>query len=140
MSATAEQVLGNGEDGGSWRPARVLVDLPDDDPAVREEVFGPMLTVQSLDTVEGATAPANGVPQALAATVWTRDIVMGLGLASPLNAGVTWLSCYLVQTAELAHGGGGTSGHGTDVSTLTLHEYQRPKTITARVRLIPRCA
>ncbi|MFJ4922809.1 aldehyde dehydrogenase family protein [Streptomyces sp. NPDC088725] len=138
VSETGPSTPGDGEEGGFWRPARVLAELPDDDPAVREEVFGPLLTVQAADSVEHAVALANGVPQALAASVWTRDLPTGLELAGRLNAGEAWLNCHLVQTAELPHGGRGSSGHGTDLSTLALNEYQRPKTITARVRLAPR--
>ncbi|MFB8776453.1 aldehyde dehydrogenase family protein [Streptomyces broussonetiae] len=122
-----------GEEHGLWRPARILADLPDDDPAVVEEVFGPLLTVQSAAGVEAAVALANGVPQALAASVWTRDLSTGLDLAARLDAGEAWINCHLVQTAELPHGGRGASGHGTDLSTLALHEYQRPKTVTARL-------
>ncbi|MGW3508679.1 aldehyde dehydrogenase family protein [Streptomyces sp. NPDC000994] len=90
------------------------------------------------DTLEllaehAAVALADGVPQALAASVWTRDLTTGLELAGRLNAGEAWLNCHLVQTAELPHGGRGASGHGTDLSTLALHEYQRPKTVTARL-------
>ncbi|MER6349330.1 aldehyde dehydrogenase family protein [Streptomyces sp. NPDC001595] len=124
---------GPGEENGFWRPARILADLPDDDPAVVEEVFGPLLTVQRAEDADAAVALANGVPQALAASVWTRELGAGLELAGRLNAGEVWLNCHLVQTAELPHGGRGASGHGTDLSTLALHEYQRPKTITARL-------
>ncbi|MET7758879.1 aldehyde dehydrogenase family protein [Streptomyces sp. NPDC005389] len=122
-----------GEEAGHWRPARVLADLPDDDPAVTEEVFGPLLTVQRADGVEAALALANGVPQALAASVWTTDLTTGLELTAALDAGETWVNCHLVQTAELPHGGRGASGHGTDLSALALQEYQRPKTVTVRV-------
>ncbi|MFJ5895777.1 aldehyde dehydrogenase family protein [Streptomyces sp. NPDC093064] len=122
-----------GEESGFWRPTRILADLPDDDPAVVEEVFGPLLTVQHAEDLDAAVALADGVPQALAASVWTRDLTTGLELAGRLNAGEAWLNCHLVQTAELPHGGRGASGHGTDLSTLALHEYQRPKTVTARL-------
>ncbi|MGW3286674.1 aldehyde dehydrogenase family protein [Streptomyces sp. NPDC001002] len=129
----ADIASGPGEENGFWRPTRILADLPDDDPAVVEEVFGPLLTVQSAENLDGAIALANGVLQALAASVWTRDLTTGLDLAGRLNAGEAWLNCHLVQTAELPHGGRGASGHGTDLSTLALPEYQRPKTITARL-------
>ncbi|MFE2323016.1 aldehyde dehydrogenase family protein [Streptomyces sp. NPDC059385] len=122
-----------GEQRGHWRPARLLADLPYDDPAVTEEVFGPLLTVQQAPHVEAALALANGVPQALGASVWTTDLTRGLDLVARLNAGEAWLNCHLVQTAELPHGGRGASGHGTDLSILALHEYQRPKTVTVRV-------
>ncbi|MFI1395385.1 aldehyde dehydrogenase family protein [Streptomyces sp. NPDC020681] len=131
---TAAQIAPSpGEESGFWRPARVLADLPDDDPAVVEEVFGPLLTVQSADDLDSAIALANGVPQALAASVWTQDLSTGLDLADRIDAGEVWLNCHLVQTAELPHGGRGASGHGTDMSTLALQEYQRPKTVTARL-------
>ncbi|MEE1742445.1 aldehyde dehydrogenase family protein [Streptomyces sp. BE147] len=122
-----------GEERGHWRPALVLADLPDDDPTVTEEVFGPLLTVQHADTVEAALGLANSVPQALAASVWTDSLGAGLDLAARLDAGEAWLNCHLVQTAELPHGGRGASGHGTDLSALALQEYQRPKTVTVRL-------
>ncbi|MEV5688759.1 MULTISPECIES: aldehyde dehydrogenase family protein [unclassified Streptomyces] len=123
----------SGEERGHWRPALLLADLPDDDPAVTEEVFGPLLTVQHARTVEAALDLANSVPQALAASVWTTALGTGLDLAARLDAGETWLNCHLVQTAELPHGGRGSSGHGTDLSALALQEYQRPKTVTVRL-------
>ncbi|MBB5939721.1 aldehyde dehydrogenase family protein [Streptomyces zagrosensis] len=129
----AEIAPGSGEEGGVWRAARVLADVPDDDPAVVDEVFGPLLTVQWAAGLDAAIDLANGVPQALAASVWTRDVGTGLDVAGRLNAGEAWLNCHLVQTAELPHSGRGASGHGTDLSVLALHEYQRPKTITARL-------
>ncbi|MFF8510488.1 aldehyde dehydrogenase family protein [Streptomyces sp. NPDC015492] len=133
-NAAAGIAPGPGEEAGHWRPARVLADLPDDDPAVTEEVFGPLLTVQRAESVAAALALANGVPQALAASVWTTDLTAGLELTAALDAGETWVNCHLVQTAELPHGGRGASGHGTDLSTLALQEYQRPKTVTVRLR------
>lgn len=129
----AAVAAGPGERDGLWRAARVLADLPEDDPAVVEEVFGPLLTVQAADDLDRALCWANAMPQALAASVWTRDLGVGLDLADRLNAGEAWLNCHLVQTAELPHGGRGGSGCGTDLSVLALHEYQRPKTITARL-------
>jgi betaine-aldehyde dehydrogenase len=122
------------EQEGFWRPACVLADLPEDDIAVTEEIFGPVLTVQHADSIEEALRLANGQPQALAASVWSGELATAVGLASKIDAGEVWLNCHLTQTAELPHGGRRASGNGTDLSILALHEYQRPKTITARVR------
>ncbi|MFD8700668.1 aldehyde dehydrogenase family protein [Kitasatospora purpeofusca] len=133
-SAAGRSLPAPGRGDGLWRPARLLADLPDDDPAVVEEVFGPLLTVQHAPTVEAALALANGVPQALAASVWTADLSTALDLTARLDAGETWINCHLAQSAELPHSGRGTSGQGIDLSTLALHEYQRPKTVTARLR------
>jgi acyl-CoA reductase-like NAD-dependent aldehyde dehydrogenase len=122
------------EQAGYWRPACVLADLPEDDAAVRQEVFGPVLTVQRARDLDDAVRLANSQPQALAASVWSADLSTAIGVAGRIRAGEVWLNCHLVQTAELPHGGRGASGTGTDLSTLALHEYQRPKTITARLR------
>ncbi|MFD7730963.1 aldehyde dehydrogenase family protein [Kitasatospora phosalacinea] len=122
-----------GRHDGLWRPATVLADLPDDDPAVVEEVFGPLLTVQRAETLDAAVALAESVPQALAASVWTTDLSTGLALTDRLSAGEVWLNCHLAQSAELPHSGRRSSGAGTDLSVLALREYQRAKTVTARL-------
>ncbi|MEV8093600.1 aldehyde dehydrogenase family protein [Kitasatospora sp. NPDC085879] len=124
---------GAGEEDGYWRPAAVLADLPDDDPAVREEVFGPVLTVQQARDTEHAVRLANGLPQALAGSVWSTDTGTALELAAALDCGEAWVNCHLDQTPELPHGGRRGSGHGTDLSTLALGEYQRPKCVTVRL-------
>ncbi|MGK5637554.1 aldehyde dehydrogenase family protein [Streptomyces sp. URMC 126] len=118
------------ERDGYWRPATVLADLPDDDPAVCEEVFGPVLTVQAVPDTDALVRAANGVPHALAASVWGETVPEVLRLAGALDAGEVWVNCHLEQTAELPHGGRRQSGQGTDLSVLALAEYQRPKTVT----------
>jgi len=118
---------------GYWRPSCVLADVSADDPAVVEEVFGPVLTVQAADTVAEAIRLANGVPQALAASVWSTDVATALAVAGRFRAGESWVNCHLVQTSELPHGGRGQSGSGTDLSVLALADYRRPKTVTVRI-------
>lgn len=119
------------EVGGYWRATALLAGLPDDDLAIMEEVFAPVLTVQAAENLEHAVALANSTSQALAASVWSQDLRSALEIAGRVNSGEVWLNCHLVQTAELPHGGRGDSGHGTDLSVLALREYTRPKTITA---------
>ncbi|WP_275415997.1 aldehyde dehydrogenase family protein [Actinoplanes couchii] len=121
------------ESEGYWRPSIVLADLDPEDPAVREEVFGPVLTVQRAESLEDAVALANGVSQALAASVWGRDVGQIMRIARVLSAGEVWVNCHLEQTGDLPHGGRKQSGNGTDLSVLALAEYQRPKTITVNI-------
>jgi acyl-CoA reductase-like NAD-dependent aldehyde dehydrogenase len=125
--------VGPEEQGGHWRPGRILADLPEDDPAVLEEVFGPVLTVQSAKDAADAVRLANSVPQALAGSIWGTDTRTVLGLAGELDCGEVWVNCHLEQTPELPHGGRRGSGHGTDLSVLALTEYQRPKCVTVRL-------
>ncbi|MEV4141152.1 aldehyde dehydrogenase family protein [Dactylosporangium sp. NPDC049742] len=125
--------VGSGEADGFWRAGLILADLPPDDPAVTQEMFGPALTVQAADDLDGVVALANSVPQALAASVWGTAVGPSLRVAGLLDCGEVWVNCHLEQTAELPHGGRRGSGHGTDLSVLALAEYQRPKTVTVRL-------
>ncbi|MFF5227820.1 aldehyde dehydrogenase family protein [Dactylosporangium sp. NPDC000521] len=125
--------VGAAEADGFWRAGLILADLPPDDPAVTSEMFGPALTVQAADDLDGVVALANSVPQALAASVWGTDVGPSLRVAGLLDCGEVWVNCHLEQTAELPHGGRRGSGHGTDLSVLALTEYQRPKTVTVRL-------
>ncbi|AHH99059.1 aldehyde dehydrogenase family protein [Kutzneria albida] len=124
--------LAEDEQDGFWRAGQILADLSPDDPAVVEELFGPVLTVQSAPDLAGAVRLANSVPQALGASVWGSDVGTVLTVAGEVNAGEVWVNCHLKQTAELPHGGRGQSGTGTDLSVLALADYQRPKTVTVR--------
>ncbi|MEH0970295.1 aldehyde dehydrogenase family protein [Micromonospora sp. CPCC 205546] len=121
------------ETDGFWRPGRIIATHAQDDTAVAQEVFGPCLTVQPADDLDHAVRLANSTPHALAASVWGRDAGRLLRVAGAINAGEVWVNCHLEQTAELPHGGRGGSGHGTDLSTIALAEYQRPKTVTVRL-------
>jgi len=119
------------EAAGYWRPATLLASVPADDITVREEVFGPTITVQAASSVDSAIDMANSMPQALSASLWSTSISPLLSLAPRIEAGEVWINCHLEQTAELPHGGRRESGTGTDLSVIALSEYQRPKTVTA---------
>lgn len=118
-----------------FRPTALVTDCRPHSAVVLDEVFGPVLTLQEVPTLDEAVRLANAVPQALAASVWTRAIDAALAIAPRLHAGEVWVNCHLAQTAELPHGGRGSSGTGTDLSVLALAEYRRPKTVTVRVGL-----
>lgn len=123
---------------GYWRPASVTVVEPNN-PAhralVHAETFGPNLTVQTYPDGHYDTAIhlANGVPQALAGSVWTRSLDLAHRLAPRLRGGETWVNCHLVQTPELPHSGRGDSGTGVDLSTEAVGWCRRPHTITTRL-------
>jgi acyl-CoA reductase-like NAD-dependent aldehyde dehydrogenase len=104
--------------------ARVLVQ---EDEIVQEEIFGPVLTVQPAESEEAALALANGVPQALACSVWTHDHATAMRASRLLDSGCAWLNSHLRFAAEMPHGGFGQSGYGKDLSTYALDDYTRVK-------------
>ena len=86
---------------------------------MQEEVFGPVLTVQSFDDEADAVALANGVPYGLAASVWTRDV--GVAVTHPRAR----LRLRVGQhphplRAEMPHGGFKQSAYGKDLSGVRL--------------------
>ena len=94
---------------------------------VRDEVFGPVLTVLGFRDDTEAIALANDSPYGLAASAWTTDLQRGLRCAAEIRAGTVWLNDHIPIISETPHGGFGHSGFGKDMSTYSLHEYTQVK-------------
>jgi acyl-CoA reductase-like NAD-dependent aldehyde dehydrogenase len=73
------------------------------------------------------------VPQALAASVWTRDCGLALVLARELRAGVVWVNDHMLFASELPHSGRGDSGYGADLSLEAIHDFTTPKHVMVRL-------
>ncbi|GAA1542919.1 aminobutyraldehyde dehydrogenase [Nocardioides humi] len=115
-----------GQDGFFYAPT-VVAGLRQDDDLVQQEVFGPVLTVQTFASEAEALALANGVDLALAASVWTRDHGAALRFTAELDFGCVWVNTHMVLVAEMPHGGFKQSGYGKDLSHYGLEDYTRVK-------------
>jgi betaine-aldehyde dehydrogenase len=110
----------------------VVSGLRQDDEIVQEEIFGPVLTVQSFsDEAEGVVL-ANGVPYGLASSVWTRDLAVAARVSAELDFGCVWVNTHGPLVAEMPHGGFGHSGHGKDLSAYAFAEYTRVKHVMTK--------
>jgi betaine-aldehyde dehydrogenase len=96
---------------------------------IREEIFGPVLSVQLFDTEEEAVKLANGTDYGLAGGVFTTDGAKGLRVLRQLKAGITWLNCYHPTFNEAPWGGYKQSGWGRELGTWGLDEYLETKQI-----------
>ena len=114
-------------DVGYFLEATVVDGLRQDDEAVQEEVFGPVITVQSFDDEAGAVALANGVRYGLASSVWTRDHGTAMRMSRALDFGVVWINTHIPFVAEMPHGGFKHSGYGKDLSVYGFEDYTRVK-------------
>lgn len=115
-------------DGAGYFIEPTVIDgMLQDDEAVQEEIFGPVLTVQTFTTEEEALELANGVRYALAASVWTVDHGTAMRLTKHLDFGCVWVNTHIPFISEMPHGGFKYSGYGKDLSMYGFEDYTRIK-------------
>jgi betaine-aldehyde dehydrogenase len=105
----------------------VVADVEQGDDIVQQETFGPVLTVQRFDDEADAVRLANDVEQGLTASVWTRDAGRSARLLRDLDFGAVSVNTHAPMSAELPHGGFGTSGYGKDLGSYGFEDYTRIK-------------
>ena len=96
---------------------------------VKEEIFGPVVTIQTFDTEDEAVALANDTPYGLAGAVFTADGARALRVIKEIRAGITWINCYNPTFNEAPWGGYKMSGTGRELGVHGMEEYQEIKQI-----------
>ncbi|CAM5449327.1 gamma-aminobutyraldehyde dehydrogenase [Streptomyces avidinii] len=115
-----------GEKGYFYAPT-VVSGLKQDDEIIQNEVFGPVITVQSFTDEGQALEYANGVEFALASSVWTKDHGRAMRMSKNLDFGCVWINTHIPLVAEMPHGGFKKSGYGKDLSAYGFEDYTRIK-------------
>ncbi|MBT2477803.1 gamma-aminobutyraldehyde dehydrogenase [Streptomyces sp. ISL-94] len=115
-----------GEKGYFYAPT-VVSGLKQDDEIIQNEVFGPVITVQSFTDEKQAVEYANGVEFALASSVWTKDHGRAMRMSKNLDFGCVWINTHIPLVAEMPHGGFKKSGYGKDLSAYGFEDYTRIK-------------
>lgn len=107
----------------------VFADCTRDMTIVKEEIFGPVVTVLTFKTEEEAIEIANDTPYGLAGAVFTQDITRAMNVIKEIRAGITWINCYNPTFNEAPWGGYKMSGIGRELGIHGLEEYQEVKQI-----------
>ena len=96
---------------------------------VKEEIFGPVVTIQTFETEQEAIDLANETEYGLAGAVFTTDGARALRVIREIRAGITWINCYNPTYNEAPWGGYKRSGIGRELGIHGLEEYQEVKQI-----------
>ena len=96
---------------------------------VREEIFGPVVTIQTFQTEEEAIALANDTIYGLAGGVFTHQLERALRVVKEVRAGITWVNAFNPTYNEAPWGGYKMSGIGRELGVHGLEEYQEIKQV-----------
>ncbi len=95
----------------------------------QEEIFGPVVTIQSFKTEEEALKMANSTPYGLSATLWTENLTRAHRTAEQLKAGIVWINCWLLRDLRTPFGGVKASGVGREGGFEALRFFTEPKNV-----------
>ena len=138
QAAGARLVMGGGPLsvpglGAQFYQPTLLSDVTPDMAIAREEVFGPVVTVQTFRTEDEAIALVNDAAYGLSAGVWSRDVHTCLTFARRAQAGTVWTNTWMDGFPEVTFGGVKQSGQGREIGSYGLEEFLEVKSLVMRL-------
>ncbi len=124
-----ERVAVPGCEGGWFVRPAVFAGCDDAMSIVREEIFGPVMSVLTFEREDEVVARANATEFGLAAGVFTRDLARGHRVIARLQAGTCWINNYNVTPIEMPFGGYKRSGLGRENGTAAIEHYTQLKSV-----------
>lgn len=114
---------------GSFYPPTVLVDVPHDSPAARDEIFGPVAALFRVGDGEEAIRVANATRFGLGSAVWTRDRAERDRFIDGIEAGQVFVNGMVASDPRLPFGGVKESGYGRELGEFGMREFLNIKTV-----------
>src|SRR5690625_1206993 len=114
---------------GAFVKPTIFTACKDEMAVVREEIFGPVMTVLEFEDEEEVMARANDTPYGLSAGVFTRDLARGHRTIARLQAGTCWINNYNITPIEMPFGGMKLSGIGRENGKAAIEHYSQLKSV-----------
>ena len=130
--AEGGHVLCGGEalERAGWFVAPTVIDgLGPECATNREEIFGPVVTLQAFDGEDEALALANASEYGLLATLFTRDLARAHRMAATLRVGMVWINTWLMRDLRTPFGGSGASGLGREGGMEAMRFFTEPRNV-----------
>jgi betaine-aldehyde dehydrogenase len=124
-----QRATGNGLERGWFVQPTVFDGCRDDMSIVREEIFGPVMSVLEFEAEDEVIARANATPFGLSAGVFTSDLTRAHRVIARLQAGTCWINHYNITPIELPFGGVKHSGLGRENGRAALDHYTQIKSV-----------
>ncbi|MEH7120687.1 aldehyde dehydrogenase [Neobacillus vireti] len=123
----------DGYEKGYYLEPTILVGLDRNSRCVREEIFGPVVTVMPFDMEEEVIMQANDTHYGLSATIWTNDLKRAHRVAHQLEAGIIWVNTWFLRDLRTSFGGMKHSGIGRTGGMHSIDFYSELSNITIKL-------
>lgn len=124
-----KRMTGAGFDAGAWVEPTVFTDCSDEMTIVREEIFGPVMSILTYQSEEEVVRRANATEYGLAAGLVTQDLNRAHRVIHQIEAGICWINTWGESAAEMPVGGYKHSGVGRENGLMTLQNYTQVKSV-----------
>ncbi len=124
-----EAVHPNGGENGWYIQPTVIEGLNQKCRTNQEEIFGPVVTLESFKGDEEAIEKANATDYGLSATIWTQNLTRAHKMAKELEAGIVWINTWLNRDLRTPFGGVKNSGMGREGGFEALRFFTEPKNV-----------
>jgi succinate-semialdehyde dehydrogenase/glutarate-semialdehyde dehydrogenase len=134
VRAGARVLTGGGRiDGPGWfYPPTALSDIPEDSPAFRDELFGPVAALFRARDIDHAVELANASRYGLGSAAWTNDPRERDRFVRDLQAGLVFINAMVASDPRLPFGGVKRSGYGRELASFGIREFVNIKSVVVR--------